>query len=478
MERLIPQTELERAGQSLLSPYRIRPSVSLAPHVAAFLLRNQEQSLRSTLDAQLQRFALESLDHHLSEIRERNVRDGAVLVADNRTGDVLAYVGNGGALSSAVHVDGIRALRQAGSTLKPFLYGLAIEKGYLTAASILDDSPISIPTPSGLYVPQNYDKVFRGAVSLRTALSASLNVPTVKTLLLVGQEPFVNRLRGLGFQSLTEGPEFYGFSLALGSADVSLWEMVNAYRTMANKGAWSPLRLTFGEREKGRKVMSGEAAYIISTILSDREARSATFGLESPLSTRFWSAVKTGTSKDMRDNWCIGYTDRYTVGVWVGNFNGEPMRDVSGVTGAAPIWLEVMGFLHRDLPSHPPSPPKGVVKQEVVFSNGMEPKREDWFLKGTEPQMAIKKESVHARPRIIYPVAGTIIALDPEIPEDLQAVLFQSRPSSPDLLWVLDGERLAASADSFLWKPSQGRHLLSLVDSGDAVLDSVEFAVR
>ena len=184
----------------------------------------------------------------------------------------------------------------------------------------------------------------------RVALASSLNVPAVKTLSLVGIEPFLDKLRQLGIKGLNESGDFYGPSLALGSADVSLWELVNAYRTLANEGKWSELRLIPGENplKPRRNRYFQKSAFLVSDILSDREARSVTFGLENPLSTRFWTAVKTGTSKDMRDNWCIGYSRKYTVGVWMGNFSGEPMWNVSGITGAAPVWMEMMDFLHRN----------------------------------------------------------------------------------------------------------------------------------
>src|SRR5206468_9007245 len=167
----------------------------------------------------------------------------------------------------------------------------------------------------------------------------------------------------------------YGPSLALGSADVSLWELVSAYRTLANGGMQSELRLVPDRRNavSTSRVLSQEAAYLVSDVLSDREARSDTFGLESALATRYWSAVKTGTSKEMRDNWCVGYSRRYTVGVWVGNFGGEPMRNVSGVTGAAPVWTEVMAWLHGAVPSPPPAAPAGVVAAPVAFPGAVEP---------------------------------------------------------------------------------------------------------
>ena len=233
--------------------------MALAPHVARMLLRGEGERVRCTLDGGLQIFALEALDQQLGQLRDRNVSDGAVLVVDNATGDILAYAANQGRASSAPHVDGIRALRQAGSTLKPFLYGLAIEKEFLTAASILEDSPLQIPTAGGLYIPENYDREFLGPVSLRTALSSSLNIPAVRTLMLVTPDSFVERLRALGMTSLEHEADYYGFSLALGSADVTLYELVNAYRTLANRGRWGKLRLAASRGPGGACTRHGRA---------------------------------------------------------------------------------------------------------------------------------------------------------------------------------------------------------------------------
>jgi len=203
-------------------------------------------------------------------------------------------------------------------------------------------------------------------------------------LKLVGADEFAERLKILGFDDVTGDGDFYGYSLALGSAEVSLWELTNAYRALANDGAWGPLTLTPDGPADGaashRRVVSAATAFLVSDILAAREGRSATFGLESPLATRFWTAVKTGTSKEMRDNWCVGYSRRYTVGVWVGNFSGEPMRDVSGISGAAPVWREVMAWLHRATPSDPPAAPPGIVRAAVPRAGEAE-----WFLAGTEP---------------------------------------------------------------------------------------------
>ncbi|MGH7857630.1 MAG: transglycosylase domain-containing protein, partial [Candidatus Binatia bacterium] len=198
------------------------PRVEAAPHAARRLLSALKPAeVRSTLEISTQRFVDETLRRHILAVRERNVRDGAVLVADNRSGEVLAYVGGSGALSSARFVDGIRARRQAGSTLKPFLYGLAFERRLLTPASLLEDSPLEVPVSGGTYRPENYDEEFRGLVSVRTALAASLNVPAVRALGLVGTDHLVRTLRQLGFEGLRESGDYYGPSLALGSADVS-----------------------------------------------------------------------------------------------------------------------------------------------------------------------------------------------------------------------------------------------------------------
>lgn len=457
--------------------YAISPVVAAAPHVARKLLKDGRTEVRSTLDGRLQRFAAGALSQQLSTLRDDYVFDGAVIVVENSTGEILSYLGNSGSSASAPFVDGVTALRQAGSTLKPFLYELALEKKFLTAASIIEDSPLNITTPSGLYVPQNYDKVFKGNVSLRTALSASMNVPAVKTLLLVGVDEFHDRLQRLGFQSLTRNAEFYGYSLALGSADISLYELANAYRTLANGGTWSDLKITFDRPgKKARHVLDPNAAFIVSSILSDREARSSTFGLENPLSTRFWTAVKTGTSKDMRDNWCIGYSDKYTVGVWVGNFSGQPMRNVSGVTGAAPVWLEIMNYLHAGRTSRQPHQPEGVVTAKTSFDGG-DCEFEEYFLRGSEP-VAPVRVSAYQKPRITYPADEMLIAIDPEIPEDSQFVPFRFEPEKGKYRWVINGKQMEPSSNSMLWKPQRGKYELGIIDEKNRVLDKINFIVK
>jgi penicillin-binding protein 1C len=186
--------------------------------------------------------------------------------------------------------------------------------------------------------------------------------------------------------------------------------------------------------------------------------------------------VKTGTSKDMRDNWCIGYSSRFTVGVWVGNFSGEPMWDVSGVSGAAPVWHEIMQYLHRRDMGRAPRPPSGVTSLTVSYAEDTEPARGEWFVRGTEMPV-VKSAARAAGERIGYPGNGTIIALDPDIPEDRQRVFFETRART-GVGWVLDGEPLAPKAIAGGWDPTPGSHRLTLTDQAGRELDAVSFLVR
>jgi penicillin-binding protein 1C len=464
---------------TVTQPYGNRPSLALAPHLATRLVKSAGASVRSTLDAAVQRLALDALSQQLQGLGQRNVRDGAALVADNVSGEVLAYVGSAGPWSGAASVDGVRARRQAGSTLKPFLYALALERRYLTAASVLDDSPLNLETSAGLYVPQNYDRDFKGLVSVRTALASSLNIPAVRALIMVGVESFRDRLRALGYAGITEDGEYYGYALALGSAEVSLLEQVNAYRTLANGGMFTPLRFLPGEDTgERRRVMDESAAFIVSDILSDRAGRALAFGFDNPLATRYWTAVKTGTSKDMRDNWCIGYSERFTVGVWVGNFEGDSMNDVSGITGAAPAWLEIMNGLHESRPSHAPTAPAQVIRTPIKYAPSVEPERTEWFIAGTETPFLKLLDAKQAAPRIESPPNGVVIALDPDIPRANQLAMLRASAAQPGMSLLLDGKRLGPATRVYKWRPIPGPHRIELAAADGKTYHTVRFSVR
>jgi penicillin-binding protein 1C len=494
-------------------------SEQLAPHFARQLLKTLGKgpppaTLRTTLDAGTQRRARDALRQQLAELRDRDVEDGAVIVLDNASGDVLAWVGSSGDLSQAAAVDAVVAPRQAGSTLKPFLYEQAIEQRWLTAASVLDDTPTRLHTPSGLYIPQNYDHDFKGPVTVRTALGSSLNVPAVRTAVMVSPERFARRLVALGLPISKPG-DFYGYSIALGSPEVTLLSLANAYRALANGGVASAVRLQPGDTAPGTRVMAAAPSFIVADILADNGARVPTFGLDNALATRYWSAVKTGTSKDMRDNWCVGFSARYTVGVWVGNASGAPMHAVSGVTGAAPVWRTVMDALQRSdvaarhpgrlgaasprpaaarlvkvslpAPAAPgaglvagaPTPPPGLVAQAVSFDGQLEAPRTEWFLAGTESAHVTLSSAAGSAARLIAsPDDRSVIALDPDIPPAVQRLRFEVAGAPPrGSAWRLDGRRLGA-ATPLPWSPWPGHHVLELVDAKGAALDSVAFDVR
>ena len=478
-------------------------SDGMAPHFARQFMAQQRArlapgqplpaTLRSSLRAPLQRMAQQTLAQHLRELRGRNVEDGAVVVLDNASGEVLAWVGSSGELSQAAEVDGVLARRQPGSTLKPFLYAQAIAQRRLTAASLVHDAPAQIATASGLYIPQNYDRQFKGWVSVRTALAASLNVPAVRTLVMVSPDAFFAQLRQLGLP-LAESGGYYGYSLALGSSEVPLLHLANAYRALANGGRASPVAYAPGAAPTFTPALDARAAFVVGDILSDPNARARTFGTDSVLATRFWSAVKTGTSKDMRDNWAVGWSARYTVGVWVGNASGASMHDVSGTSGAAPIWAAVMGWLHARTPSRAPTPAAGLVRQDVRFGPDaqgqlLESQRAEWFIDGTQqPLFAMDSGAAGAYPqsaggqngiqaRIQSPAPGTIIALDPDIPPARQRLWFEASGDGSGLRWRIDGRELGRGA-RWGWLPWPGRHLVELTDTRGQVLDSLRFEVR
>lgn len=466
------------------------PSEGIAPHAArrALQLRRDaaptgtntaNATLRTTLRAPLQRFAVSTLQRHLRELHGRNVEDAALVVLDNASGEVLAWVGSSGALSRAGEVDAVLAQRQPGSTLKPLLYVQAIAERRLTAASLLDDSSAQINTASGLYIPQNYDRQFKGPVSVRTALAASLNVPAVRTLVMVSPESFARQLQAAGLP-LRESGGYYGYSLALGSAEVSLLALTNAYRTLANGGRFGETRMlpatAAAPAPRTSTAIDPRAAFIVGDILSDANARTRTFGVDSVLGTRFWTAVKTGTSKDMRDNWAVGWSQRYTVGVWVGNAGGAPMWDVSGTSGAAPVWAEVMGFLHAREPSRAPTAPPGVVQVPVRFGSELEAPRSEWFIAGTEQKVfAPDAAAADTGNRITSPADGSIIAVDPDIPPNRQRVRFEAQGQG--LQWRIDGQ-VFARGNQAQWMPWPGRHVVELADARGAVLDRVRVEVR
>lgn len=428
-------------------------------------LEKSSDKIETTLSFFYQKKVEEILIRNIKTLENRNVKDGAVIVLENKTGNVLVYVSNIGKESSVSHLDLIRTKRQVGSTLKPFVYALNFQKKKLTPNSILSDSPIGISVYQGIYRPLNYDKSYKGNVTVRESLASSLNIPAIRALSYLDVNEFVSLLEDLGIQGL-QYPEYYGPSLALGAADISLLELTNAYRVFANGGTYSPVHWVQESNVRiAKPIFSPQVSYMISDILSDREARSLGFGWDNFLSTSYYTSVKTGTSQDMRDNWCIGYSEHYTVGVWVGNPTGAPMLDVSGITGAAPVWRETMDLLHESLGSKLQSPSEAIWTEE---NKSNEEKS------SSNPNEIEKTKSF----RILTPVSGSIFAVDPDIPSGRQKILFTISSYDVSYSYYLNDTFLANAGSPYLWEPKKGEYRLEIKDKEERVVSLSFFEVR
>jgi len=382
-----------------------------APHFCEMVLRRLAENstpgsplsqpttlINTTLDYYLQEKIEEIVRIRIDELKDYNVTNAAVLVLDNHNNDVLALVGSKDFFDETIsgQVNGVFALRQPGSTLKPFTYQLALERSY-TAATLLPDIQ-NFPAAPRSFLPENYDRRYHGPVRLREALACSYNIPAYRVLQAIGVETLYQRLHQFGFDSLREVPAFYGPGLTLGNGEVTLLELTRAYSILARRGKAVQERYILPQPAPHNpppapQLFSPRVIYILTHILADRQAAVPAFGEYTPLELPFQTAVKTGTSKDYRDNWTVGFTRDYTVGVWVGNFDGSPMRKVSGITGAAPIYHDVMLALYRDYnPANLLSdPPEGLVTARICPLSGKLVNEdcphaiEEVFLSGTTP---------------------------------------------------------------------------------------------
>jgi penicillin-binding protein 1C len=380
-------TQADRAFKEAVSLQPRHQGIVAAPHflfwVAQQLPPHHPSQIRTTLDLRLQQFVEAQVQQVVRSLATHRAYHAAALVIDNQTGEVLAYVGSPDyfAIAQQGRNDGIQALRQPGSTLKPFLYQLALETRAIRPNSVLADVPTHYAIPGArLYSPTDYSETFQGPVRIRVALANSLNVPTVKVLEQVGVPQFLERLHQLGFAHLTQSPDYYGLGLTLGSGEVSLWELARAYGAIVRQGHLPSLVTILPESSRPQKTVRpsqrlGTAASwaLITDMLSDAHARTKAFGVESVLSLPFPAAVKTGTSSNYRDTWTVGFTTDYTVATWVGNFNGEPMQKISGVTGAAPLWQRIMLHLHEHQEPATLPTPDGLVKRPVCALSGLKP---------------------------------------------------------------------------------------------------------
>jgi 1A family penicillin-binding protein len=347
----------------------------------------QEPGIRihTTLDPRIQGIAEEEVAAQVDALRSRDVSNGAVVVLSTKTGEILAMVGsrdfNDESIDGQVNV-ALRQ-RQPGSAIKPLTYLAAFERGW-TPATLIMDVPVTYPDgPGGEYVPRNYDDKFRGPVLVRAALANSLNVPALKTLEYIGIPALKEISARLGITTLTR--DDYGLSLTLGGGEVTLLELSSAYQAIADGGCRMPptaiLRITDSlgrlieeyEPPEGGCVLRPEHAYLVTNVLADNEARTPLFGTNSPLKLSRPAAVKTGTTNDYRDSWTIGYTPDIVVGVWMGNADNTQMQRVSGASGAAFIWHNVMERSLAGVPVRDFVRPASIVEYEICSDSGSMP---------------------------------------------------------------------------------------------------------
>jgi penicillin-binding protein 1C len=402
----------DQYSQALGEPLLLQPArgAFAAPHFMDYLYAQlpaqtlaQAVTIETTLDHQVQALAEGVVSTHIATLRERNVTQAAVVVLDVATAEVLAMVGSRDFFDAASEgqVNGAVALRQPGSSLKPFTYALALERGW-TAGTLMPDIPITYKTATGTYAPGNFDNIFRGPVRARPALACSLNIPAIKAQEFIGVQALLTWLRRAGFSHLTQDAEFYGLALTLGAGEVRLLDLAAAYGVFARGGLWRAPTLTRRVTSTNgpldtpppetRRLLDPSTAYIIADILSDPMARAPVFGMHGPLNLPFWVAAKTGTSSDFRDIWTVGFSDRYIVAVWVGNFDGQAMNAISGITGAAPIFRDIMLNLHPPAQPQPPSPaaPPNLTRARICTLSGAlatprcPSQRLEWFSLGRD----------------------------------------------------------------------------------------------
>lgn len=361
--------EAKTAANEELSFYGKQEAFNKYPYFSQYVKDELEKKLGTTDTENKGYKVYTSLDQSKQEIAERQVKAGltklsyrgasnaAVVIANPKTNEILAMVGGTDWETSKVNV--ATSERQPGSSFKPIVYTTALEKGY-TAATILNDKYVNFGgTPA--YIPRNYNGGYSGYVTVRKALARSLNIPAVEMGKLVGIDNVVNMAHNLGITTINKGAENYGLSLSLGSGEVKLIDMVEVYSTFADEGKRSTQTAILKvldnkddqilkEKRKKQQVISSEVAYIMTSILSDNTARSATFGYYSPLKTDKTTAVKTGTTDDYADSWTVGYSPNLVVGVWMGNNDRTPMKRVSGVEGAAYVWHDIITECLKDTP--------------------------------------------------------------------------------------------------------------------------------
>jgi len=350
------------------------PAAPVAMHFTDWVLaRHAGPRVDTTLDGDLQAEVEPMVAAHVAAHALAGMTDAAVVVLDNERCGVLAMVGSpdyrdprGGAVNAAL------AKRQPGSTLKPFTYALAFERGD-TPASVVADVETRYGAADGfLFAPQNYSQTFSGPVRMDAALGRSLNIPAMRVLAKIGPQALLDRLHAVGFASLDQPAAHYGLGLTLGDGEVTLVELAQAYAMFARGGVTCEAT-PVAQPVHGTRAFSPSVAWLVTDILSDEAIRAEAFGPANALMLGYPVAVKTGTSSNWRDSWTVGYTPRYTVAVWAGDYAGKPMNRIAGAAGAGPLFRAVMNHLVERAKPQPLAPPDDIVEVSVCSVSGKLP---------------------------------------------------------------------------------------------------------
>lgn len=499
-DRLIASGHLSEAERDAIvaAPFSLElPELTIvAPQWVHYLRRHPlrdeagKNSLRSTLDGRLQTQAQQLLDERIRSLKHKKLHNGAVMVADHTTGDILVWAVAGKGRNN--QIDAVLAPRQPGSALKPFVYAEALGKGW-SAATVIDDAPLSEMVGAGIHQYRNYSNQFYGPITLREALGNSLNIPAVKTLHFVGTAHYLERLKAWGFTSLTRPPDIYGDGLALGNGEVSLFEMVQAYAALANGGRFRPLKAFQSQHERApaQAVISPEVASLMGNILSDSYARRLEFGGHGVLNLPVQTAVKTGTSTDYRDAWAIGYNDRYVVGIWMGNLDQTPTDGITGSTGPALLLRSVFAELNRFRDTRGLALHRGLQRHDICMTTKRVKRTDEtcdsyseWFVPGTEPHESQLAETPDTTIRLRRPTEGLLMAYDPRIPPESQAMPFQIQgiTESDRVEWQINDQSITTTGADYLWPVARGTHKVSATiwrgDETLAHIPEVSFRVK
>lgn len=441
--RLFPASMIRDALGEPLTAYR-HEVPSLAPQFCQRVhgLFPGRSILHTTLDKGIQERCQQMVRDYVSRIRQEGITNASVLIINNRTHQVLTYIGSADFRDRSAHgqVDGVQAIRSPGSTLKPLLYGMAFDQGLYTPRTVIDDIPLDI----GGYRPENYDQQFRGQVTVQYALENSLNIPAVQTLNSVGISRFIDRLSLAGFKEIHSDSRDLGLSLILGGCGVSLEELTRLYSALANYGEYYSLQWLRGQevahpgKQSGHLVpvplLSQPAAFMITHILSrlTRPDLPENYANARNLVKIAW---KTGTSYGRRDAWTLGYNEEYTVGVWVGNFSGRGVPDLSGAQSATPLLFDIFQVISDPKKQSWFSPPYGLGIRQVCRLSGNIPDTfckeivEDYYIPGISSNKVCQHEKrvwVSADGRISYctaclPGSGYLTRWYPNIDPGLAA---------------------------------------------------------